>query len=503
MQHKAFLAAGNGDEENKDKAFLIGQRWRSEMEPELGIGIIERIEKRYITISFHNGTNKRQYSRVNTPLKRVIFQSGDTIKTKKGLEFTVHEIIEKNGLMYYKSLDREIVETEISDSTHSLSPFKRLLDGNIDSIKDFNFRYNVLLHNAKIKDSPVRGFIGGRIDLIPHQIYIADSVSGFHYRRILLADEVGLGKTIEACLILHRLYLCGHAKRVLIIVPESMVHVWFVELLRKFNLSFRIINNEDISELNDQESEENPFLDDQLFITDIDLLSQNTTLGEKAARAGWDMFIVDEVHRIQTRTKIFQLVDTISRNSGNVIFLSATPEQNGTFDHFSRLKLLDPNRYPDYKKFLNEIEKYKTIADGRTMFRNTRSTIGGFPDRKVHITTLTAPETVIKEINSEFVNDSSFHQHQSTVKYHYFNDPRIQYIINLVKTFRKEKFLLISRTKEKVKEIVRVLKQKVHINIAEFHEELSLIQRDRNAAWFSEEDGARLLLCSEIGSEGR
>jgi len=56
----------------------------------------------------------------------------------------------------------------------------------------------------------------------------------------LLADEVGLGKTIEACLILHRLILTGRAQRVLILLPESLVHQWFVELLRRFNLWFHI-----------------------------------------------------------------------------------------------------------------------------------------------------------------------------------------------------------------------------------------------------------------------
>ena len=61
---------------------------------------------------------------------------------------------------------------------------------------------------------------------------------------MLLADEVGLGKTIESCLILHRLLLTGRTQRVLILVPESLVHQWFVELLRRFNLWFSIFDED-------------------------------------------------------------------------------------------------------------------------------------------------------------------------------------------------------------------------------------------------------------------
>ena len=76
----------------------------------------------------------------------------------------------------------------------------------------------------------MRGFVGGRIDLIPHQLYIAQEVANRQAPRVMLSDEVGLGKTIEACLILHRLLLSGRANRILVLVPESLVHQWFVEI---------------------------------------------------------------------------------------------------------------------------------------------------------------------------------------------------------------------------------------------------------------------------------
>jgi hypothetical protein len=82
-------------------------------------------------------------------------------------------------------------------------------------------------------------------DLIPHQIlHRPGGRQPARRPRVLLSDEVGLGKTIEACLILHRLLLSGRANRILILVPESLVHQWFVELLRRFNVWMHIFDAE-------------------------------------------------------------------------------------------------------------------------------------------------------------------------------------------------------------------------------------------------------------------
>ena len=80
--------------------------------------------------------------------------------------------------------------------------------------------------------------------MIPHQISVAEEVANRLAPRALLADEVGLGKTIEACLILQRLHRVGRAERVLVLVPEPLVHQWFVELLRRFNLKFAIYDEQ-------------------------------------------------------------------------------------------------------------------------------------------------------------------------------------------------------------------------------------------------------------------
>ena len=120
------------------------------------------------------------------------------------------------------------------------SPTERLLAGQVEPGEVFDLRYRALQTQSRIRSSEVRGFLGGRIELIPHQLYVLQEVAARQIPRVLLADEVGLGKTIEACLILQRLLAVGQARRVLILVPESLTHQWFVELLRRFNLWFSI-----------------------------------------------------------------------------------------------------------------------------------------------------------------------------------------------------------------------------------------------------------------------
>ncbi len=84
--------------------------------------------------------------------------------------------------------------------------------------------------------------MGSRTSLLPHQIYIANEVGQRHAPRVLLADEVGLGKTIEAGMIIQQQLLTGRASRILVLVPPSLLHQWLVEMLRRFNLHFSLFD---------------------------------------------------------------------------------------------------------------------------------------------------------------------------------------------------------------------------------------------------------------------
>ncbi|NIA31716.1 MAG: RNA polymerase-associated protein RapA [Actinobacteria bacterium] len=522
------------------------------MEPELGLGLITEIDVRFVRIRFPAGDCERQYAIASAPIKRVQFSIGDTVKTQRGVEFQIKRIEQSQGLIIYHGEDIILPENELSDSLAFTSPRDRLLAGLVDSNRDFNFRYKVHQFQHKVLKSRVRGFLGGRIELIPHQMYVAHETASRHIPRVLLADEVGLGKTIEACLVVHRLLQNGRIDRVLILVPESLVHQWFVELLRRFNLLFHIIDREYCDSRQETNPDANLFLDQQLALCSMDFLSQSEKWGKQAVDAGWDMLIIDEAHHLTEQSAAYQLAEKLCSISNGVLLLTATPEQLGHKSHFERLRLLDPARYHDYDLFEKEADQYHAVAKaanklldgkpldkadllflsdftkqrqtgletldekdraaalieelldrhgmGRVMFRNTRAAMSGFPQRIPHLVNLAADAKTIEKVNSEVwaeLEETKIH------RFNYRDDPRIHWLTTFFKKHRKEKVLLICRSIEKVFAIHAALQDRINVKTALFHEKLTLIQRDRHAAWFAEKDGAQLLVCSEIGSEGR
>ena len=270
-------------------------------------------------------------------------------------------------MLIYVGENQRLPEGEVSDRVSLRGPQERLFAGRFDTSATFELRRRTLELLHRSRKSPVRGFLGGRIDLIPHQLYIAQEVANRHAPRVMLSDEVGLGKTIEACLILHRLLLSGRANRILVLVPESLVHQWFVEMLRRFNVWLHIFDEERCASIEAGEPGANPFLDDQLVLTSIDFLAADPRRSEQAVAAGWDVLVVDEAHHLEwseaAPSREYQVVEELSRKSEGLLLLTATPEQLGVESHFARLRLLDPDRYRDLATFQAEAKDYPATAE--------------------------------------------------------------------------------------------------------------------------------------------
>jgi len=539
--------------------FQQGQRWISESEPELGVGVVVDAAPGRVFLLFRASNTLRQYATGSAPIKRVEFRPGDTIKTHDGQSLVVDSVeTREDGVLIYRCASAEVPETDLSDTLSFSKPEDRLYAGQVDDSRTFDLRLESLRRRHQIRYAPVRGLIGARIDLIPHQLYIAQEIASRVLPRVLLADEVGLGKTIEACLVLHRLHRSGRAKRILILVPEPLVHQWFVELLRRFNLLVSIFDEERCQSIEAGDPGANPFLDDQVILCPLPLVARNVTRGEQVAAAGWDLVVVDEAHHLEWSpgevSAEYTIVETLAASSPGVILLTATPEQLGAEGHFARLRLLDPDRYSDFAHFVAGRTEYQktakiaaklldektlTAADlktlralcqanperleqhiaglkngetsardaliqelvdqhgtGRVMFRNTRAAMKGFPKRRVYLEPLAE---VADGLTAEAKADDS----ASSRSYHLANDPRVDWLVAFLQKKRAPKVLLICRTREKVLALDEVLRSRLNLKLGLFHEDLTLLQRDRNAAWFAEEDGAQILLCSEIGSEGR
>ncbi|HMO66865.1 MAG TPA: SNF2-related protein, partial [Verrucomicrobiota bacterium] len=253
-------------------AFVAGQRWVSDAEPELGLGMVVSADQGRVAIRFPAADEQRLYAIESAPLRRVTYQPGDALRTRGGAAMTVAAVTAADGLLTYRTSNGAAVpESELADALSFGSPDERLLHGRADEWRAFDLRREALALRHRRRQSPVRGFVGGRMDLIPHQLDIAQEVASRHAPRVLLADEVGLGKTIEACLITHRLLLSGRAARVLVLVPEPLVHQWFVELLRRFNLWFALFDEERCAAIEGANPDANPFLDDQLVLCPLAL----------------------------------------------------------------------------------------------------------------------------------------------------------------------------------------------------------------------------------------
>jgi len=513
-----------------------GQRYISEMEPELGIGEVLNVEARRLQIRFDESSVERQYTLAAAPLIRVRFKSGDTVISKDGSRFVVDSVEEENGLLFYLGENNRLSETDLSGIISFSTPTDRLTNCFVDDNKTFNLRFKSLSLKSDINVSPVRGFVGGRVELIPHQFYIASEVSSRFIPRVLLSDDTGLGKTIEACLVLHRLIHSERINRVLIVVPESLVHQWFFELYRRFNLVFRIFDEVHCREFELSQNDENPFQDDQLGICSLDFYLTSEKRRDQIIASKWDMLVIDEAHHLDDSPGSFALIEPLCKTTEGLMLLTATPEQAGLTSHFNNLKLIDPDRYHDFENFKKQGDEYRQTAEriddlldgkeeglssawrdkknlkkieeildchgpGRIIFRNTRAVIADFPERKGLLHPLSGNEKDVKTVNTEVAAD--IHRTATSDPIDYSQDLRINWLTEFLSENRDSKVLLICRTVEKAVAVEAAIKLRVNLKIARFHEQMNLLQRDRSAAWFSKKDGAQVLICSEIGSEGR
>jgi len=542
--------------------FIPGQRWISISEPELGLGEVRAVGPRTVTLFFAATRDTRQYvASDEAPIRRAAFRPGDTVVAPPHGDATIRRVREQDGLLYYDLGVAEVCETTLSAALSFSSPTTRLFAGQFDRPETFDLRVAALGHQHARRRSAVRGFTGGRIDLLPHQLGIASEVTGRLLPRVLLADEVGLGKTIEASLIVHRLLLTGRARRVLIVVPETLVHQWFLELLRRFNLWFHIFTEARCVAIEEADPSANPFLDDQLLLCELTLFTDNPARVEQAIAAGWDLVVVDEAHHLEWApahaSQAYEAVERLARVSPGLLLLTATPEQLGVASHFARLRLLDPDRFPDLAAFVEETHQYRAVAElaqalhdeaemtpdaeahlaeilgepvaviqaalagehggtrhlferlldqhgtGRVMFRNTRATSSGFPRRIAHLVPLSVDTRARRAaLEDEWLADLSAGP-EAHARLSLAQDPRIDWLMSLLAATGDEKMLVLCRSQRKALAIEAAMRQRTSLPLAAFHEGLTLIQRDRGAAWFADPHGARLLICSEIGSEGR
>lgn len=512
-------------------AYKVGQRYLSEAEPELGLGMILEIGDKTIGVHFPSSEEgNRTYGIKTAPLKRIIFKEGDKLTLNDGTVHKVDKVLEGENLAVYQCGEEVIPETLLSGNINFSRPMEKLSSGLVDSNNLFELRKKALKYRSWYNSHALKGLTGARIGLIPHQFYIAKEIVNRPIPRVLLSDEVGLGKTIEAALILHQQIITNRSKRNLIIVPNTLVYQWFVELYRKFNLSFKVITEQTSLEVG-----ENPFYDHENVIVSMNLLRGAEKARDLVSEVDWDTVIVDEAHQLrwsleEGASNEYKVVEEIVSSKTGLILLTATPEQLGEQGHFARLRLLDPEKFSDFTNFQKDQKQFHSLTsliekiESNTQLDNEdrnvlTNLIGDIPNsndeiiRKLidwhgtgRVYFRNKRETVEKTKKlfcKRILHENIIELDEKSSDKEKFNS-KLESLVSLINKLDDEKILLICKTKEVVKRIEKGLKENIAgLKLASFNSDMSIMEKDRQAAYFADPDGARILLCTEVGSEGR
>lgn len=512
--------------------YKIGQCWSSEPEPELGLGFVRELEGQTVRVAFPAADTERRYGVKSAPLKRIEFKEGDTVVLASGKKLAVarRELGPDGVWTYHSKGEAAAREDELSPQISASGPLDRLIARRFDPLDAYDTRQRALRLRQTRITSPARGFLGARAALLPHQLYVASEICRRSLPRALLADEVGLGKTIEAGWIAHHLITTERARRVLVLAPLALVNQWFVELLRRFNLPFWVPDSETSEPLRPSDLSAR----DKLLLSHEDLSLPDIASG--LARSQWDLLIVDEAHHIRWKPNEtassapntadggrYRVLEDLCLRTPGVLLLTATPEQVEPEAHFSRLRLVDPYRFSSIDDYKAEQPRYREISKlvravegfegkklpaalsaqvrellpdlsqeilpalvdrfgpGRAYFRNTRRTIQtsshAFPKRVLKTYPLKKAATHLEALSAWFAA--------------------------FVPTLEGKKALVLVQTDEAASILQESLRLTVSAQTAVFLQSQPLLVRDRQAAFFVEPDGAQILIASEVGGEGR
>ena len=435
-----------------------------------------------------------------------------------------------------------------TEAPHALWPLElegalleRLALGDLDDVDDFITRMNIL-HLLAIREADGLGaFLGGRVRLFPHQLHVAERASATDPVRWLLADEVGLGKTIEASLILNRLVHAGKVNRCLVVAPETLTVQWLGELWRKYHQVFTLLDSERLGDVARDFGEDfNPFELHRRTVISLEMVMARPHLTEQAVRAGIDLLVVDEAQHLRRPPGHpgeagWRAVSPIAAEGRHVLLLSATPLEDDAHGFFRLLQLLRPQEFPEDLSFETRLAEGTPLPACTSSTR--RSDIGGLPPRvglpiellspksaklrdavEKAVRSLPAPNVVVQREKVDKVrralasgaalsaalgaDDGGLRPQLQAMD---AADARIEWLLAHAPTWRtaREKTLIFVADRETLEMVRTALSNRAHLASGVFHEDLTSARRDTEVARFRELDGPSLLVSTECGGEGR
>ncbi|AFL49030.1 ATP-dependent helicase HepA [Sinorhizobium fredii] len=304
---------------------------------------------RTVDIKFCDGGGRRFFSRSaleGGDFKRAKLHTGALAMGPHG-QCAIDALIDGDGegprhyrITYEDGLGATVSEVQLLPLPVRLSDSlpARLLQGRTDPYATFSARHRLLVALARFNRQVggLRALLASRIDLHPHQAFVAGTVILDPVRRYILADEVGLGKTIEAGLIMHDLLSRRPHARILVLTPGPLTRQWLCEMHTSFGgQGFKL-------------ADLYPFESVDLGRWSKVICSTNFALDgldEDLLAVPWDLVVVDEVHHLLNARHLYDLVMQLSHSTRDLLLLSAVPVRRRESELYRLLALLDPQTY--------------------------------------------------------------------------------------------------------------------------------------------------------------
>ena len=416
----------------------------------------------------------------------------------------------------------------------------RLASFDLDPVEDLALRLDALHLAERREASGLGSFLGGRIRLFPHQLHAAERAAATDPVRWLFADEVGLGKTIEACLVLSRLLRTRRAERCLVVAPETLTVQWLGELWRKYHQLFVLLDDARLADVaRDFGPDFNPFEVHPRAVIALETLVARPVLTARATEAGIDLLVVDEAHRLRRPlghpgNPAWRAVAPIACLGRHLLLLTAIPLDDDVRGFFRLLQLLRPADFPEGESFAARLARPEPLPACTSATR--RADIGGLPPRVGiavegdaagwkgrlafvdAVRAAPAPHALGRRQKAERVRRAlasgaslqtllarDEDQLGTLAAEADAADPRLSWLSAQAQAWRAagDKTLVFVAERETLEWLRSELSRRGQLATAVFHEGLSSARRDIEVAQFRRAEGPSLLVSTECGGEGR
>ncbi len=460
---------------------------------DLGPGRVEQVDGRRIVVWFPAADTRLTLAADDNALRPMPLRAGQKARLD-GEESPV--VVDQIGAETVRLSDGRVVSsTLLWPLAAPDDPVDRLGALQTDRAAAFRNRLDGLLLSEVRQARGLGSFLGGRIAIFPHQLHVAERAAAANPVRWLLADEVGLGKTIEACLVLSRLLRSDRADRALVVAPATLTVQWLGELYRKFHQTFVLLDRKRREDVAREHGEDfNPFEAHRAAIVSLEDLTGEPGLAGKAEAAGFDLLVVDEAHRLERArgeagSDAYRAVAPLTRAAKHVLLLSATPLEADTHGFFRLLELLRPDGYTDEAAFLASLDDGTPLPPCTSATR--RVDMGGLQPRVPRPVDLgSAPAA--EGLTQDDAADAA--------------DPRVAWIVSQDAAWREDgsaKTLVFVHERATLSALKARLESATRKRVAIFHEELTPERGDVEVAEFRRADGPSILISTEAGGEGR